>query len=134
MDPIARWEYKFLIIVTLLFVLSLLPALHFQQQERRDGIRRAEVISHKKTLEQYFNVHAAYPLEFNASPHQYVVEEVHDGSAIRWYLRAELENMHPETQGFDEEYNVYYRFVRDDVHTFYDVCGAESHCGVTRTQ
>ena len=120
----------------LIFGALLVPSLHHAQQERRDGIRRDEVAAAKIELEQYFNAHETYPREFDASPHQYVVE-VDDGQgATGWYVRAELENAADAIVAFDEEAgrNYWYRIVREGGATYYDVCGGISRCGATDVQ
>lgn len=98
----------------------------------RDGIRRDEVAAFKTVLEQYYNKHEVYPLEFDASPHKYVVVKQANGGAASWYLRAKLENNAVEDEGFDAESgrNYYYRLINESGATYYDVCGGSDGCAL----
>lgn len=128
----ARKELSALVALGVLFVILLLPALLHARQETRDGIRRDELAAFKQVLERENNDTGSYPLEFNASPHKYVVDRQDEGGALEWRLRAQLENNPRPTAGFDYEAgrNYYYRIVREDGFTYYEVCGGESTCGL----
>jgi len=126
---LAKKEYMVLGILCLIFLAMLFPALQSSRREVRDGIRRNELVQFKVLLEQYFNEYNEYPLEFDASPHEYVVTEVDGDEAMAWYLRAKLENGGEAGSGFDLEHNVFYRVFIDDGLTFYDICGGGSECG-----
>lgn len=119
------------VLVVLLLGLTV-PSLLHARREQRDGIRRDELAGLKRELEKKNNELGYYPIEFDASPHRYVVTEAHGDKAIAWYLRAELENFADSTSGFDEERdrNYYYRISNEDEKTFYDVCGGTLTCGV----
>lgn len=130
MEKRGWWEWGVvggLIVVLLVF---LVPALLHARAERRDGIRRQEVRQFKQLMEERNNELGFYPYELDASPHVFVVTEGEGQQADGWYLRAELENQAEPTAGFDEEYNVYYRVVREDEKTYYDICGGTLRCGV----
>ena len=129
MTGLAKKEYIVLGLVFFVFLGLLYPALLSSRREVRDGIRRNELVQFKVLLEQYFNEHDQYPLEFNADPHKYVVTRVKDDESVAWYLRARLENDGEASSGFDLEHNVFFRVVVDDGFTFYDICGGESKCG-----
>lgn len=117
------------LLVVLLLGLSI-PSLLHARKERRDGIRRTELLEFKRMLEEANNELGYYPAGFVASPHLYIAVEGDGDAATSWYLRAELENKAEEAHGFDEEYNVFYRIVRDGEKTYYDICGGESECGL----
>lgn len=136
MTSLAKKEGIVLLLLIAVLVIGLYPALRHARRETRDGIRRDEIAARKTALEQYFNAHDTYPLTFDASPHQYVVEAWDSAGAISWFVRARLENESPETVAFDAEAgrNYWYRIVRYDSATYYDVCGGIARCGATDAQ
>jgi type II secretory pathway pseudopilin PulG len=129
MKAIGKWEWGIVVLAIILMLLALIPSLQYARREVRDGMRRNELLAFKRELEQYFNKQENYPVEYDASPHEYVVLEDYEGGATHWYLRAELENRRMPTAGFDEEYNVFFRVLHQDQKTFYDICGGELRCG-----
>lgn len=126
----ARIEFAVIGLLALIFGLALLPAARFSRREQRDEIRRDAVAAAKIKLEQYFNKHNQYPLEFEVPTYQYVVTQKDATSALGWYVRAELENPHRSTSDFDFDAgrNYRYRVVNQDDKVFYDVCGGEDPC------
>ena len=136
MDKIAKRELSVLLILVVVFFSLLFPALRFARRETRDGIRRDEIAAFKQVLEQYYNKHEVYPLEFDASPHEYVVVEQTVKGATVWYLRARLENQAMAAESFDAESgrNYYYRLINQDGYTFYDVCGGSATCALAEVR
>src|SRR3989344_3792944 len=136
MTPVAKKEGLVLLFLLVILGGSVYPALRHARREARDGIRRDEVAARKTSLEQYFNFHATYPREFDASPHQYLVESSDNQGVTGWLVRAQLENEAEETVAFDPEAgrNYWYRIVRQGQATYYDVCGGISRCGATPAQ
>jgi len=136
MTVTARREYMVLIILLIIFLGFLYPSLRYARREARDGIRRDEVAQTKQELEQYFNKHEAYPFEFDASPHVYVVDEQNVVGATAWHIRAQLENRADDASGFDEEAgrNYYWRTGNADRAIYYDVCGGTATCGAPPRQ
>lgn len=116
----------------ILFVGLLYPALWHARREARDGLRRDEVAAFKRVLEQYYNEHESYPLEFDASPHRYIVVERDETGAASWYVKAQLENSHEPVSGYDgdEGRQFDWRYVSEGGETFYEVCGGVPRCGV----
>lgn len=130
MDKIAKIEWGAVAALALIAAAGVVPAGFLARQEARDGIRRTELIEDKRALEQIYNKEDAYPLEYDAAPHRFVVVFEEVGSAKAWFVRAELERRHGDEHGFDLENNVYYRYVNDEKKTFFDICGGISTCGV----
>jgi len=130
MTTLAKKELVVLVVFCVVFLALLVPALRHSRAEARDGIRRTEIAERKIALEQYFNRHDSYPLEFDASPHRYVVTEKEQGGATRWYLRAVLENESETKEDYDAEEgrNYYYRVHHVDGEFVYDVCGGGPDC------
>jgi type II secretory pathway pseudopilin PulG len=134
MDTVAKREYLVLVVLVVILLASLYPALMHMRREARDGIRRNELVALKRQMEQHNNELGHYPTQFDAVPHRYVVLEQDGDKAVAWYIRAELENAPQPTAGFNEEHNVFYQVVRGGDRTFYDICGGEYQCGVTREE
>ena len=136
MTSVAKKEGLVLLFLIVVLGIGLYPALRHARREARDGIRRDEIAARKTSLEQYFNAHETYPREFDASPHQYVVESSDNQGVTGWYVRAQLENKTEETVAFDAEAerNYWYRIIREGETTYYDVCGGIARCGATPTQ
>ena len=134
MNTIARKELTVLVLVVLCFVLLLMPALLHARRERRDGVRREALAALKTELEQYNNKTGTYPLTFDAGEYQYVVTEQAKEAATSWHLRTKLENNPQPTTGFDEEAgrNYYYRVVKEDKGTWYEICGGTATCGADK--
>lgn len=130
MNALAKYEVWGLAAAAIIFLLLLIPAMQHSRAEARDGIRRQEIADRKIELEQYFNAHEAYPLEFDASPHEYVVAEQDEVGATRWYLRAVLENSAATKADYDAESgrNYHYRVQQVGDNTVYDVCGGGPDC------
>lgn len=126
----ASLEYFTVTLLVAVCLGLLFSSLLTSRREVRDGIRRTEIIQFKSVLERYFNDHGFYPLEFNATPHRYVVLADDGEQALAWYLRAQLENKGVEDRGFDLEHNIFWRVVYEHGSLFYDVCGGEATCGV----
>jgi hypothetical protein len=112
------------------FALLLFPALLHARREARDGIRRTEIAHFKQALEHYYNEHTAYPLQFDASPHRYVVVTSDKRGATAWYLQAALENKSATFAGYDAEAerNYGYRVISAKGTTLYEVCGGTPTC------
>lgn len=131
MTALAKKEY--IVIGFLLGILfaSMIPSLLYARKEKRDGIRRDEIAAMKRALEGINNVKGVYPLEFKATPHQYIVTDKDSTSAKGWFLRVELENPTKDELGFDEEAgrNYFFRILNEHGHIYYDVCGGEDTCG-----
>lgn len=129
---IAKIEIFVFTVLILLFIGFLVPSLQYARRERQDGVRRDEIALLKQSLEQKNNEVGYYPIEFDASPYTYIVEQADAKAAIAWYLRTELENPSEEVNGFDEEggRNYYFRVVKEEGKTYYDVCGGTFTCGV----
>lgn len=130
MFSLARREMLVILVAGMLFVGLLYPALLHSRREARDGRRRDEVAAFKRVLEQYYNEHEVYPLEFDASPHRYIVVERDETGAASWYLKAELENSHEPASGYDgdEGRQFNWRHVRHGQRTYYEVCGGGPTC------
>ncbi len=130
MNTLAKKEAFIIGLIVVLFILLFIPALLHSRAEKRDGIRRDEIAERKTDLELYFNDHDAYPLEFDASPHHYVVTERDQSGATHWFLRAVLENPADTGAHYDAESgrNYYYRVQQVDGQTVYDVCGGGPDC------
>lgn len=131
---IARREYIVLGLLVIVFLGALLPSLLHSRRERRDGIRRSELVAFKQLMEQKNNELGYYPTEFDATPHQFIVTEQNEEQALEWYLRAQLENTPQPTAAFDLERNVYFRIVHEGGLVFYDICGGTSTCGAPPRQ
>ena len=133
----SRARNEILAIVALLIVYAclLLPALKYERREVRDGIRRDEIAAFKRQLEQHFNVHNTYPLEFNASPHEYVATREEEDGAKSFFLRAKLENAAENEEGYDAEAgrNYNYRVINKDGETYYEVCGGTPSCPIAES-
>jgi len=134
MSPLTRREYFVLGAVILIFVSFLIPGLLYARREARDGLRRGEIAAFKNVLEQYYNQHGTYPLEFNAAPHRYVVVSRDAAGVTAWYLQAQLENAAPSHEGRNEEEGATfdYRVVREGGLTLYEVCGGTPDCSLQR--
>ncbi len=132
MGRIAQREGLIIGGTVVVFLALLFPALLYARREARDGIRRNEIAAFKQVLEQHYNKYEAYPLEFNAHPHEYVVIEKAGTEAASWYLRAELENPHTTSAGHDEDegrkYD--YRLIHTEGRTYYEVCGGTPTCAL----
>lgn len=130
MDTAARREIIVLILALTLFLSLLYPAVMHARREARDGMRRDEVAAFKQVLEQYYNKHETYPLEFDAAPHQYVVTDSTAAGATAWYLRAKLENQQETKTGYDGDVGRQYdwRLIQEGETTYYDVCGGTPTC------
>ena len=130
MSTLAKREVSVVIIAVIVLLILLIPAVQYSRQEVRDGIRRDEVAAGKRVLEDYFNEHGAYPLVFDAAPHEYVVVVSEGGAALEWFIRAQLENTAPPESGYnpEEERNFHYRVVNDRGQTYYEVCGGSVRC------
>ncbi len=127
METIAKLEFLVLSVLTSVLLLGVFNSARIARQERRDGVRRDEIRAVKTQLEQYYNQHNRYPLEFNAGQYHYVVMNANTNSAVSWYIRGQLERRPAPTAAFDLEHNIYYRVTPEG---FYDICGAEFHCGL----
>ncbi len=134
MDARARNEYLVIGGLLVLLLIFLLPSLREARREVRDGVRRTELIERKVELEQINNEIGYYPLEYDASPHEYMVLEHRGDAAIAWYLRARLEREGESQAGFDEEYNVFYEVTLEDGASYYYICGGEYTCGIERDE
>lgn len=134
MNKVAKWEYVVVGCLLLLLATTLYPSLRYARREKRDGIRREALATLKTDMEQYYNKHNTYPLEFSADPYLYIVTEKDSKGAIGWYLRTQLENFHAVSAGFDLEggHNFYYRVVDEGGSTWYDICGGQSTCGAEK--
>lgn len=131
MNTTARREVTALALAALIFAVLLVPALQHARREARDGQRREALAAAKQQLEQHYNKHEMYPRTFTGDNFEYVVLEVDSRGATAWYLRTALENSAPPQAGFDPEegHNYYFRVLRDQAQTFYDICGGTSRCG-----
>jgi len=132
MDKTAKIEWAVLALLSLIVIIAVIPSAIYARREVRDGIRRTETIQHKQELERIFNKNEAYPLNYQASPQQYVLVEEKNGQAIAWYIRAKLENRHEDKAAFDLEYNVYNRYLNKNGVTYFDICGGTSTCAISR--
>lgn len=130
MRNVAKLEISSLFLFFIVFAILLLPAALHTRRELRDGIRRNELTNFKTELEKYYNKHETYPLVFNANPHQYFVVNKDSKGAIKWFLRAKMENPHKAEKGFDEEveHNYYYRYSNENNNTYFDICGGLYKC------
>lgn len=128
----ARREMTTIALAALIFVALLYPNLQHARREARDGLRRDQLALIKQQIEQYNNLHQAYPLQFDAAPNAYVVLNQDSTGATAWYLRAALENPGRPSSGYDAERgrNYIYRIVREGGRTYYDICGGTLTCGV----
>lgn len=127
---IATKELLSVLVLGIVLLTSMIPSLLYARGERADGVRRQEVLQLKRNLERYYNKHNYYPLTFETGRHEYVVIGAEHNQATAWYVRAQLKNNLLPAQGLDLEYNVYYRIVREEEKTFYDICGGIFTCNV----
>jgi len=130
MRNIVKVELFLLVLLLVVFATLLLPAAIYARRELRDGIRRNELTNFKTELEKYYNKHEAYPLTFNAVPHQYFLVDKDSKGATKWFFRAKMENSHKAEEGFDKEagHNYYYRYLNENNSTYFDVCGGLYEC------
>lgn len=133
MERLAKIELSVFLGLLCVFLLFLLPALQYARAETRDGMRRDWLKDLKTELEQENNKTGVYPREYHTGEFELVVEEGDEvRGAVAWYIRTELENTHEDEAGFNDELNVFYRYIREGGVQFYDICGGENTCGVAR--
>src|SRR5687768_3132610 len=64
----ARREYLVLAVLLIIFLVSLIPSLLTSRAHVRDGLRRQDITSLKRSLEQFYNEHEYYPPVRQAGP------------------------------------------------------------------
>lgn len=134
MSPNAKKEKIAVASLLILFFIFLLPSLLYARRELWDSAQIRQMIKVKEKLEQYNNIHQTYPLEFKNQPFEYVVTEKDTEGALSWYLRTPMKNQLTAKNGFDEEQgrNYYFRIVNENKKTYYDICGGNFTCDVTK--
>ena len=130
-----QWELLVLASGVIIFLVMLFPALQHARRDARDGQRREAALEAKRELEDMYNRQESYPLVHDpAGDVSYAVTEMGENEALGWYVRIPLEHFPEQASGFDLEYNVFWRVVRDGAAAFYDICGGTDTCGADKQQ
>ena len=111
----------------------LFPSLAHARREYRDGIQRESVARLKRQLEDINNAKGYYQLELSVAPYEYHVTKSDGKKAVEWYVRGVVQNPHETSTAYDAEegHNFWYRYVRKDNKTYYDICGGTPSCDIT---
>lgn len=148
----AQREYLVLAILIFIFVAALIPSLLASSALTRDGLRKQDITYLKRAMEDYYNVHLAYPLPRDACissanpylwtfvsvlPHdvressghryRYCVTLSHAAGATGYFLEAQFETDSPDQRAFDEDEQrkFHYRIMHENGMVLYRVCGGE---------
>ena len=131
MSTTAKHEYLVLAILAVIFIVALIPSLLTTRAEIRDGQRKQNITQHKRSLEDYYNIHEYYPMTYEATPYSYHVSSHNKLGATGYYLEAQFEVEQKDQTAFDEDESrkFHYRILNQDNKTFYRVCGGiEMQC------
>lgn len=130
MDSIAKREYLVLVGCSILLLSFIFPSLLHARRETRDGIQREAVAQKKRSLEDVNNKLGYYPVSFSAAPFSYYVTMKEGDKALGWYIAGPIENPQKSGSFYDAEegHNFFYRYVKENGKTLYEICGGELQC------
>lgn len=152
MSTVAQREYLVLALLVGFFIAALIPSLLTTRAAVRDGLRKENITYLKRSLEDFYNQHATYPLpaatcitstnpqDWNFAPtlphdvreskgfaYRYCVTSRNSRGATGYYLEARFEREASDQQAFDEDEQrkFHYRILHANGQTLYRVCGGE---------
>lgn len=152
MQTVAQREYLMLAVLAGIFIAALIPSLLTTRAAVRDGLRKEDITYLKRSLEDYYNQHATYPLPADtcitstnprswnfipALPHdvreskgfiyRYCVTSRDARGATGYFLEAQFEGDVAGQRAFDEDEQrkFHYRILHENGKTLYRVCGGE---------